>query len=50
MYRVQQSRMHVLIVGGGYSLVNSIVESVDLLSIDEAYESIEADMPDPDRR
>jgi hypothetical protein len=52
MYRVQESQIHVIIVGGGYSLANFFhhdVESVDLLSIDEAYESIGADMPDHDR-
>jgi hypothetical protein len=25
MYRVQESRIHVLIVGGGYSLANSFI-------------------------
>jgi hypothetical protein len=52
MYQVQESQIRVLIVGGGYSLINFFhhdVESVDLLSIDEAYESIGADMPDHNR-
>jgi hypothetical protein len=52
MYRVQESRIHILIIGGGYSFANFFhhdVELIDLLSIDEAYESIGIDIPDHDR-